>query len=232
MSQTATILIVDEDQALCELLAAQLRQEGYVVSFCGDGVTGFAALREQVPMVLLMAQGLLGPSGAELLAEIRNETTLADLPVMVLSAEADAGDEVLALLGGADDYLAKPFVMPVLKARVAALLRRSRQSQPPEKDSILIAGPVRVDLHRHQIEISGQGVSLTRTEFKLLAALIEGRGRVFDRDLLIDKALGADAIVTDRTIDVHITSLRKKLGDARWLVETVRGVGYRLSEGS
>ena len=235
MTDPPTILILQADTTSANELAEQLRAEGYDVCLSQDGLEGIEKTRSLGPSLVVLDWMLPGCNGLKVLAAIRNDASIDDTPVMMLTDRIEESDMVIGLFAGADEYVTKPFRMPVLKARVAAMLRRHRRSlqrELPTKESILIAGPVRVDLHRHHADVAGDAVSLTLTEFKLLVTLIEGRGQVFDRDRLIDKALGTDAFVTDRTIDVHITSLRKKLGDARWLIETVRGVGYRLSEGS
>ena len=235
MSDPPTILILQADDAFASELAGQLREEGYSVQLANDGLEGIEAIRLQCPSLVILDWMLPGCNGLEVLAAIRGDASLDDTPVMMLTTRSEESDVVIGLFAGADEYVTKPCSMPILKARVAAMLRRHRRSlqrELPTKEAILIAGPFRVDLHRHHADVAGDAAGLTLTEFKLLVTLIEGRGQVFGRNQLIDKALGMDAIVTDRTIDVHITSLRKKLGDARWLIETVRGVGYRLSEGS
>ena len=147
--------------------------------------------------------------------------------LVLLTARTEDADVVVGLELGADDYVTKPFSMSVLLARVAAVLRRS--DGPIVGKGMLTAGPLRIDQEQHRVEVKGQPVALTATEFRLLVAIAAARGRVLSRDQLIDQALGTDAVVTDRTIDVHMASLRKKLGAARELLGTVRGVGYRLA---
>ena len=122
------------------------------------------------------------------------------------------------------------FENTVLLARINTVLRRSDGPQPSEEAGLLRAGPLAIDASKHEVTINGEAVKLTLTEFKLLSALVNARGRVLTRDQLMDKAMGTDVFVTDRAIDVHITAIRKKLGDASWLIHTVRGVGYRLQE--
>jgi DNA-binding response OmpR family regulator len=132
---------------------------------------------------------------------------------------------------GADDYVTKPFSMKILLARLRTILRRSEQTSADGGASgILKAGPLTIDTSKHEVSIDGEAARLTLTEFKLLTALMNARGRVLTRDQLMTKAMGTDVFVTDRAIDVHVTAIRRKLGTAHWLVRTVRGVGYRLQE--
>jgi DNA-binding response OmpR family regulator len=147
----------------------------------------------------------------------------------MVTAKGEDSDVVVGLHVGADDYVTKPFSMSVLTARVATLLRRAGGSAATGGKSSTI-GQVLIDHDRHQVFVAGDPVALTLTEFRLLAALAGARGRVLSRNQLIDQAIGMDAVVTDRTIDVHMTSLRRKLGAARGYIQTVRGVGYRMVE--
>jgi DNA-binding response OmpR family regulator len=161
------------------------------------------------------------------LRKLRGNRKSAQIPVIIVSAKGEESDIVVGLELGADDYVTKPFNMSVLLARINALLRRFQTSEAPPK--IVSIGAVEIDTDRFLVTVEGDPVPLTRTEFGILYALATAKGRVMTRNQLIDEAIGSDADVTDRTIDVHVTSLRSKLGPARELVETVRGVGYRLS---
>jgi two-component system phosphate regulon response regulator PhoB len=149
----------------------------------------------------------------------------------MLTARGEETDIVVGLKLGADDYVTKPFSMKVLLARLESVLRRAEQSVATPETGVLRAGPIEIDPARHQVLVDSQPVHLTLTEFRLLSALVSARGRVLSRDQLMDKAMGADVFVTDRAIDVHVTAIRRKLGDAAKLIHTVRGVGYRLREG-
>ena len=146
----------------------------------------------------------------------------------MLTAKSEESDIVVGLKFGADDYVTKPFSLAVLIARVAAVLRRAAAASSLSFRGILKIGPLLIDSQSHRVEVDGRAVSLTLTEFKLLTALAAARGRVLSRNHLMDQAIGLEAIVTDRTIDVHLTALRKKLGAARACIETIRGVGYRF----
>jgi two-component system phosphate regulon response regulator PhoB len=149
----------------------------------------------------------------------------------MLTAKGEETDVVVGLTLGADDYVTKPFSMKILLARLASVLRRQEGGgSPAEAGDLLKAGPLTIDPHQHVATVEGEPVKLTLTEFKLLSALVQARGRVLSRDQLMDKAMGSDVFVTDRAIDVHVTAIRRKLGVASYLVHTVRGVGYRLQE--
>jgi len=147
----------------------------------------------------------------------------------MLTAKSEESDIVVGLHLGADDYITKPFSMSVLLARISAVLRRS-QNTIVAGGKVLEAGPIWIDVERYLVKVGGKRVSLTLTEFRLLVAIVSAKGRVLSRNQLIDQALGTDAVVTDRTIDVHLTALRKKLGRASKYIQTVRGLGYRLAD--
>jgi two-component system phosphate regulon response regulator PhoB len=225
---TKRILLVEDERDMAELVAMRLKREHYDVEVAHDGREGLSKIHAAPPDLVLLDLMLPRMSGTEVAAELRKDPRTANLPIIMLTAKSDDSDVVVGLHIGADDYVTKPFSMSVLLARIAAVLRRAEQAQSQQRD-VLKAGPICIDRHRHRVQIDGEPVALTLTEFRLLAAIVAGKGRVFSRDQLIDKALGEDAVVTDRTIDVHVTSLRRKLGKARAYVETVRGVGYRLA---
>lgn len=222
------IIIVEDERDIADLVAMRLKRERYDVDVAHDGVEGLSKIRSAPPDLVLLDLMLPKMSGMEVAAELRKDPRTADVPIIMLTAKGEESDIVVGFHVGADDYVTKPFSMSVLLARIAALLRRAEAKNAPEQEFIQ-AGPISIDKQRHRVEIEGEEISLTLTEFRLLAAIVAGRGRVLTRDQLISKALGVDAVVTDRTIDVHVTSLRRKLGSARNYIETVRGVGYRLS---
>lgn len=222
------IIIVEDERDMAELIAMRLKREHYGVEVAHDGLEGLGKIRSSPPDLVLLDLMLPIMSGTEVATELRKDSRTANLPIIMLTAKSEESDIVVGLHIGADDYVTKPFSMSVLLARIASVLRRADRPEGEQGD-ILKAGSIRIDRHRHRVEIDGAPIALTLTEFRLLAAIVAGKGRVFTRDQLIDKALGQDAVVTDRTIDVHITSLRRKLGKARDCVETVRGVGYCLA---
>lgn len=213
---------------MAELVAMRLKREHYDVEVAADGLEGLGRISSAPPDLVLLDLMLPKMSGTEVAAELRKDPRTARVPIIMLTAKGEESDIVVGLHIGADDYVTKPFSMSVLVARIAAVLRRAEMADGQECDN-LTAGPICVDTHRHRVQVDGEQIVLTLTEFRILAAIIAGRGRVLTRERLIDKALGQNAVVTDRTIDVHVTSLRRKLGEARDYVETVRGVGYRLA---
>ena len=174
---------------------------------------------------------LPGLDGMEVTRRLKANSQTANIPIVMLTAKGEETDVVVGLTLGADDYVTKPFSMKVLLARVGSVLRRAESGAGAAGEGgTLRAGPLSIDTLKHEVLVNDEPIKLTLTEFKLLSALLTARGRVLTRDQLMDKAMGTDVFVTDRAIDVHITAIRKKLGEASWLVNTVRGVGYRLRE--
>ncbi|MCX5685224.1 MAG: response regulator transcription factor [Planctomycetota bacterium] len=222
------IIIVEDERDMADLVAARLRKEGYQVDAAYDGAAGLDAVRAHPPDLVLLDIMMPVLSGTDVLAELRRDPRTAGVPVVMMTAKGREADVVAGLKLGADDYIAKPFSLAVLFARVEAVLRRAGAPTGPEQ-GVLVVGPIRIDAARHAVEVHGQVVALTLTEFRLLAALAAARGRVLTRDQLIDQVMGPQIVITDRTIDVHMTSLRRKLAGARTLLRTVRGVGYRLA---
>ena len=233
-----TVLVVDDEQDLVELIGLNLTRNGFDVLTAGDGNTALDLARRRRPDLVLLDLMLPGLDGTEVARRLRGDGTTRSIPIVMLTAKTEETDVVVGLTLGADDYVTKPFSPKVLVARVRAVLRRSAGSPSPAAEGgpaatpseVLRAGPLTMDLDKHEVAVEGRPVRLTLTEFKLLRALVEARGRVMSRDRLMDKAMGTDVFVTDRAIDVHVTAIRKKLGDANWLVHTVRGVGYRLQD--
>ena len=163
-------------------------------------------------------------SGDEVALRLRNDPRTARIPIIMLTAKADEADELVGFALGADDYVRKPFSIKLLLARIQALLRRHDAASSPA--DVLSAGPIVLDRGRHEVTLEGQPILLTATEFRVLRALMTARGRVLSRDQLIDASLGAGAAVTDRTIDVHVAALRRKLVAAGHWIHTIRGAGY------
>ena len=224
------ILIVEDEADMAELVALRLKREGYEVEAAHDGAEGLRRARAQPPDLVVLDVMLPGMSGTEVAKTLRNDPRTAHLPILMLTAKTEESDVVVGLGSGADDYVTKPFSMAVLTARIAALLRRAAPVDTAGGADVLSAGPIRIDRRQHRVEVKGRPVALTATEFRLLLALVAAQGRVLKRNELIDQALGLDAVVTDRTIDVHLTALRRKLGKARRCIQTVRGIGYRLAK--
>jgi two-component system phosphate regulon response regulator PhoB len=223
------ILVVEDEADLSELLCYNLQKEGYACRCLSDGASALTEVRRQPPDLLILDRMLPHQSGDEVATAMQRESRTADVPIIMLTAKAEEADELVGFALGAADYVTKPFSMRLLLARVAAALRRAASSPvEPEQRS---AGPITLDLSRYEVTVDGLSVALTTTEFRILSTLMGANGRVLDRGKLIDLVLGSAVAVTDRTIDVHIASLRKKLGDraAAW-IQTVRGVGYTFRE--
>ncbi|MGH7215386.1 MAG: response regulator [Tepidisphaeraceae bacterium] len=225
-----TILVVDDERDLVEMITYNLRRNGYdaITAFDGPGALEVAA--RDLPDLIVLDLMLPGLDGTEVARRLKADARTANIPIIMLTAKGEETDVVVGLTLGADDYVTKPASMKILLARLSTVLRRTDASALSGESGVLKAGPLAVDLAKHEVTVNGELVKLTLTEFKLLAALLQARGRVLTRDQLMDKAMGADVFVTDRAIDVHVTAIRKKLGGANWLVHTVRGVGYRLQE--
>jgi DNA-binding response OmpR family regulator len=223
------ILVVDDEEQILRALRTGLRGAGYEVETAATAESALVEAAMRPPDGVILDLVLPDGTGTEVCRELRKWTTA---PIIILSAVGEEREKIAALDAGADDYVTKPFSIKVLLARVASVMRRADAdagAAAPE-GGLLRAGPLSIDTLKHEVAVEGETIKLTLTEFKLLAALVQSRGRVLTRDQLMDKAMGTDVFVTDRAIDVHITAIRKKLGSASWLVHTVRGVGYRLRE--
>ncbi len=222
------IIIIEDERDMADLVAMRLKREYYEVEVAYDGRDGLDRVRCNPPDLVLLDIMLPWISGTEVLCAMRNDPRMSSVPVVMLTARTEEADIVVGLQLGADDYVTKPFSMSVLLARIAAVLRRSEFSVAGKE--VLAVGPIVIDPERYRVSVHGEPVALTATEFRLLVAIVAARGRVLNRNQLIDQALGMDAVVTDRTIDVHMAGLRRKLGKARNMIATVRGVGYRLTD--
>jgi len=221
------IVVVEDERDMAELVAMRLEREHFDVEVARDGVEALETIGANPPDLVLLDLMLPKMSGTEVAAELRHDPRTKHVPIIMLTAKSEETDIVVGLELGTDDYVTKPFSMSVLVARIAAVLRRAEHAASDDS-GVLSAGPIRIDTHRYKVQVAGKPVALTLTESRLLAAIVAGRGRVLTRDRLIDHAIGPDAVVTGRTIDVHLAALRRKLGRARCHIETVRGVGYRL----
>ena len=228
MKQRDRILVVEDDSDISGLLQYNLMQEGFDVRQVSRGDLVPRAVDEYQPALLLLDLMLPGMSGLEVCRVIRKNPGTKNIPIVMLTARGEESDRIMGLELGADDYMSKPFSMGELIARVRALLRRS-ESQV-KVSQVVKAGPVVLDSERHSVTCAGEPVTLTLAEFKLVRALARNPGRVQTRDQLLDQITGGEAVVIDRNVDVHIRSVRKKLGLHASIIETVRGVGYRCSE--
>jgi two-component system phosphate regulon response regulator PhoB len=224
----ARVLIVEDDRALADVLAYNLKQAGYEVLSAYDGQDGLNQAQIKSPDVVLLDVMLPVLDGLDVCRRLRADPATRDLLVMMLTAKSDETDELVGFTLGADDYVTKPFSVKVLLERIKALQRR-RGDDLADEDVVACQG-VRVDRTRHRATAEGRAVPLTRSEFRLLDTLIRQPGRVFKRSELIDAALGEDTMVMERTIDVHIRALRRKLAEKADVIQTVRGVGYRFRD--
>ena len=227
-----TVLVVDDERDIVDLITYNLQRNGYDVLCAFSGNEALELAQKHVPDLIVLDLMLPGIDGTEVARRLKGDARTAQVPIIMLTAKGEETDVVVGLTLGADDYVTKPFSMKILLARLSSVLRRAEQTGAPDagETGVLKAGPLTIDTSKHEVSVNGEPARLTLTEFKLLTALLNARGRVLTRDQLMDKAMGSDVFVTDRAIDVHVTAIRKKLGSANWLVHTVRGVGYRLQE--
>lgn len=224
-----TVLVVDDERDLVDLMTFNLQRNGFSVLSASSGLEALDIARRERPDLILLDLMLPGIDGTEVARRLKADASTNAIPIIMLTAKSEETDVVVGLTLGADDYITKPFSVKILLARLNNVLRRS--DTPSSGDpAIMRAGPLAIDTSKHEVSVNGEQIKLTLTEFKLLVALASAHGRVLTRDQLMDKGMGTDVFVTDRAIDVHVTAIRKKLGDASWLVHTVRGVGYRLRE--
>jgi two-component system phosphate regulon response regulator PhoB len=227
MTTRKTILIAEDERDLAELMALNLNRAGFLTRVVHNGRAALAAIATEMPDLLILDLMMPELSGTEVASRIRSDPKTNHLPIVMVTAKAEEMDQLVGLSVGADDYVTKPFSMKVLQARLEAVLRRTRHTAGGSSNPHL--GPIEVNLETHEIRCDGDLMKLTLTEFRLLASLVQANGRVLSRATLMSKAMGPGVMVTERTIDVHITSIRKKLGASANLVRTVRGVGYRAS---
>jgi two-component system alkaline phosphatase synthesis response regulator PhoP len=223
-----TVLAIDDEKDLIDLVRYNLEKEGFQVRGALDGETGLAMALQERPDVVLVDLMLPGLDGLEVCRRLRADSRTATIPLIMLTAKSGESDRIVGLELGADDYITKPFSPRELTARVRALLRRIASHQEPP--TLLRRGELAIDLDRREVTCRGKPVDFTATEFRLLHFLASHPGRVFSRGELIDHVLGRDVEVIDRTVDVHVMAVRKKLGKHGALVETVRGFGYRFRE--
>ena len=224
----ARILVVEDDSSLAEVLTYNLAQEGYEVILARDGQDGLRQAQLKSPHLVVLDLMLPVISGLEVCRLLRADPATRQLLILMLTAKSEETDQVVGFNMGADDYVTKPFSVKVLQERIKALLRRL-EGDADDGDVVASQGIV-VDRRRHRASAGERRLELTRSEFDLLDVLVRQPGRAFTRSELIDAALGQDALVLERTIDVHIRAVRKKLGEFAPLVETVRGVGYRFRD--
>lgn len=225
------VLVVEDDTDIRELLQYSLAREGCEVTVAAEGKGALAAARRTVPDLVLLDLMLPGTDGLEVCRQLRTDRATAGSAIIMVTAKGEESDVVLGLGLGADDYVLKPFKTNELLARVKAVLRRTREdTRLPDDRRTIVHGGLRIDPERHKVAIDDEDVPLTATEFRILHYLASRPGRVFTRDQILTAAMGPNSMVLERNIDVHIRSIRRKLGSQRDLVETVRAIGYRFAE--
>jgi DNA-binding response OmpR family regulator len=219
------ILIIEDESDVADLLTLNLRKGGFKILMATDGASGLQKARDDRPDFIILDLMLPKMSGLEVCKILKSDTATAGIPILMLTAKAEEIDRIVGLEFGADDYVTKPFSPREVMLRIRAILRRGEK---PEET--LQTGTILIDPARHQVRVSGKRVHLTSLEFKLLRTLMQRRGRVQDRDKLLNDVWGYESVIDTRTVDTHVRRLREKLGKAGDAIETVRGFGYRLRE--
>jgi len=222
------ILVVDDEADVIDLLVMNLRAAGFLVVAVEDGATALAKARSEAPSLIILDLMLPGMSGLEICKVLKGDVATRQIPIIMLTAKGEEVDKIVGLELGADDYVTKPFSPRELILRVNRSLRRGKDKVPSVEK--LAIGDIVLDHTRHEVLVKNQAVDLTATEFRLLALLMERRGRVQGRDRLLNDVWGYESIIDTRTVDTHVRRLREKLGAQATYIETVRGVGYRISE--
>jgi two-component system phosphate regulon response regulator PhoB len=222
------ILLIEDERGLTDVLSYNLNREGYETLVAHDGTEGLRKAQMQLPDLVILDIMLPGIDGLDVCRQLRAGKQTSKIPILMLTAKSEEMDQVVGFTVGADDYVTKPFSVKVLLERVRALKRRT--DTLPESGDLLEHLGVSIDKIKHRASVDGEGLDLTPTEFRLLECMLRQPGRAFTRTQLMDSAIEEGALVLERTIDVHIKSLRRKLGSACDYIETVRGVGYRFRE--
>jgi DNA-binding response OmpR family regulator len=224
-----TILVIEDERDIVEVLEYNFQREGYTVLSATNGEKGLELARTKRPAVIILDIMLPGLDGLEVAKRLRQDPNTREISIVMLTAKGEESDVILGLGVGADDYVVKPFKLKELIARVKAVLRRGPiVEENPTGQRLELQGLI-IDKAKYQVMHEGKEVPLTLTEFKLLSTLAMAPGRVFTRELLLEKIQG-EAFIDERNIDVHVRSIRKKLGDSTDYVLTVRGVGYKFKE--
>lgn len=221
------ILLVEDDAAMAEMVSQVLGTEGFKVTWAKDGKDGFAKIRQALPRLILLDLTLPEIDGHDVCRNLRAAEATRRLPIVILTGRVEESELIKGLANGADDYIVKPFRPKELIARIHALLRRSELTSP--LSAVAKFGPLEMDAEKFEVRAGQEMLSLTRAEFRLLWTLLATPGKVFSREELLTKIAGAEANVVDRNVDVHIGSIRKKLGKYGDVILTVRGIGYKIS---
>lgn len=228
MSQKKRILLIEDEEDIAALIKLQAELSGYKLHVEVDGINGYRAVEREKPDLVILDIMLPGQNGFDVCRKMKSNADLKNIPVIILSAKGEELDVVLGLELGADDYVAKPFSPKVLFSRIKAVLRRGKETEKTPK--VLQFGDFVLEVDRYLLRREDKPITITLSEFGILRRLLANRGKVLTRNQLLDDVHNDDAFIVDRNIDVHIASLRKKLGPNFDWIETVRGIGYRLRE--
>ncbi|MDZ7696097.1 MAG: response regulator [Deltaproteobacteria bacterium] len=223
------ILVVDDEEDILELVQFNLEREGYRITTSASGEDAIEMAIEKRPDLIVLDLMLPGLDGLEVAKFVKGDPKTRDIPIVMLTAKGEESDVVIGLELGADDYVTKPFSTKILSARIKAVLRRRKQEAEAPSDTIKIHNLI-INTGRREVLVDGEPVDLTYTEFGVLHFLVNRPGWVYTRNQIVDAVKGGDYFVTDRTVDVQMVGLRRKLGSAGKYIETVRGVGYRFKE--
>ena len=224
------ILVIEDDADIAELMDYNLSRDGFVVKAAGSGEEGLTLAESFRPDIILLDLMLPGISGLEVCRRLAAKQPTRSIPVVMVTAKGDESDVIVGLEMGADDYVTKPFSPKVLVARVKAVLRRSNDRPGDAGDDIVVREGLAIHPGRREVIVDGASIPVTSTEFNVLLFLARRPGWVFTRSQIVDAVKGDDYPVTERSVDVHIFSLRRKLGKIGGRIETVRGAGYRFKE--
>ncbi len=226
--QKPKILLIEDEEDIAALIKLQADIAGYKLHVEVDGLNGLRAIEREKPDLVVLDLMLPGQSGLDVCRKVKNSNELKNIPIIMISAKSEELDVVLGLELGADDYVTKPFSPKVLFSRIRAVLRRGADLQPGQQS--IDFGPFKMEVEHFRVLKNGVSLTLTLSEFGILKRLVMNRGKVMTRNQLLDDVSNDDAFIVDRNIDVHIASLRKKLGPNFTMIETVRGVGYRFKD--
>jgi two-component system phosphate regulon response regulator PhoB len=223
----ASILIIEDEEDIVELVKYNLNKEGFKLASSNNGTDGLKQIKTIKPNLILLDIMLPGMNGIEILKQIKKDDSLAEIPVIMLTAKTEESDVVIGLELGADDYITKPFSPKILASRIKAVLKRYTK---PATGKFTNIGHLTIDESKHKVTVLKKEIKLTLTEFKILTFLANRPDIVVGRDKLLNGVFGYESDVFDRTVDAHIKSLRKKLGKCKNYIETVRGLGYKFKE--
>jgi len=224
------ILIVDDEPDIVALLEYNLRQAGYVVVTAADGASAVAEGQRQTPELILLDLMLPDVAGTEICRRLKKDASTDSIPIIMITARSEEIDRVVGFELGADDYITKPFSPRELVLRVQAVLRRTKPPKEVRSSEYIVVGALEIDVPRHRVIVESEELGLTALEFKLLLDLATRRGRVQSREDLLERVWGYAPGIETRTVDTHVKRLREKLSAARDVIETVRGVGYRMRD--